>query len=84
VPSEGFLGRFGKYLVDGMILAEHSQGDHPSWKILEIFLKAIFFDRAFGRVPDEYLKVSHIEQINGARVFMSKVYSNILETIFGR
>ena len=84
MPSEGFLGGFGKYLIDGMILAEYSQCDHLSGKILEIFLKAIFFDRAFGRVPDKNLKVPHVEQINGARVLMSKVYSNISETLFGR
>ena len=84
MPSEGFLSGVGKDLIDGMILAEYSQGDHPSWKILEIFLKAIFFDRAFGGVPDKYLKVPHVEQINGARVFMSKVYSDILATILSR
>lgn len=67
-----------------MIPAEYSQGDHSGWKILEVFLKDVFFDRAFGRVPDEYLKVSHIEQINGAGVLMSKVYSNILVTILSR
>ena len=60
-----------------MVVGKDPQRNHPSWQIVQIMTQAFLLDHTGSGIKDINLEPAHIHEINGARIFVSKVDTEI-------